>query len=449
MNKLIINKIHFPTALGLLILVIAIFLGIFFAKTKTETTGNTTAAALPQQVRITNVTDTGWTVSWITDKIIDGLIKIGETNTDLKQTALDDRDQLSGEKGQFEVHYVTAKNLKPNTKYFFKIESGGKQFDNNSKPFEVTTGSALANPPAADPVYGTVLTQSGTAAEGAIVYINLANAAPLSALTKNNGNWALSLATARTPDLNSFVKYDAQATIINILVQAGKIGTASAIATTINDSPVPDIILGKSQDFRAIAKNNNPTEDTATASAGEKPKSGFLLDPLIAEVGSGSGSPTQTGEVVLENPRFEGEVINATQPAFIGSGPPGMVLAIEVHSPTGYTGSATINDKGEWEFTAPKGLTPGEHTVTISYIGSDGKEGTLTRNFVIAAAGATTVPAITATPSGALDSTNSGRTSLPSTASGLLHPGSGEVTLLMLLTGIGLLVGGLKIKNVV
>jgi hypothetical protein len=61
---------------------------------------------------------------------------------------------------------------------------------------------------------------------------------------------------------------------------------------------------------------------------------------------------------------------------------------------------------------------------------------------VIAVAGSTEVPAIVATPS-------AGRTSMPATDSGIPKPGAGEVSLLMLLTGLGLLVGGLKIKNIV
>ena len=429
-----VNKIHFPTALGLLILLVAIFLGVFFAKTRTINTNQAKVTATPSQVRITNVNDNSFNVSWLTDQQTEGVIKYGTKETNLTQSALDERNQLSGEKGQFEVHYVTIKNLAAATKYYFKIESGGKQFDNNGQPFEVTTGPVLSNAPGADPIYGTVLSQSGTPVEGAVVYVNLGGAAPLSAISKTGGTWALSLATARTTDLGSFVKYDTQATVVNLLVQAGTAGTASAITTTTNDSPVPDISLGESKDFRAAAMPSSST----TTGAGETTasKSGFLLNPLVAQVA------TESGEVTLNNPSFDGEVINATQPAFMGSGPAGKVLAIEIKSSQTYTGSATVDKNGEWQFTAPKGLTAGEHTVTINYIDTDGKEAKISRNFTIAAAGQTEVPAIIATPSAA-------RTSMPSTASGIPHPGSENITLLMLLTGLGLIVGSLKIKNIV
>ena len=442
MIKLSLNKFHFPTALGLLILLVAVGVGLYWVKNKTGTADITSGQTLaPKQVRLTNVTDTGFTVSWVSDQSATGKIKLGTEETSLKDQVLDDRDQLSGETGSFEVHHLTAKNLKANTKYYFKIESQGRAFDNQGKPFEITTGPTLGNPPPADPVYGTILTASRTPAEEVVVYVNLANAAPLSALVKSGGNWALSLSTARTADLKSYLTYDAQATIINLLAQGGKQGTAPAITTTVNDNPVPDITLGQSHDFRAQAQTS-PAPATASPSA--QTASGFSLEPLIAQ----NEVATPSGEVTLANPGVDGEIINATQPAFIGSGPPGTVLAIEIHSTDTYTGTATVNETGDWEFTPPQGLSAGSHSITIAYLDSKGTEQTLTRNFIIAAAGETDVPAITATPSGATG-TDSGRTSMPSTASGVPHPGGGNTSLLLLLTGLGLLLGGLHIKKVV
>jgi len=439
-----VSKIHFPTALGLLFLLLAVFGAVFLVKTKTGVKTGAEATETPKQVRITNVTDTGFSVSWITDQTATGLIKYGTTANDIKQSALDDRDQLSGEAGSFEVHHVTTKTLSPSTKYYFKIESGGKQYDNQGKAFEVTTGATLGTPPAADPVYGKIMTASQTPAEGVVVYVNVANAAPLSALAKTNGNWALSLSTARSTDLSGYLSYDIQATIVNILVQGGSLGTAPAITTTANDSPVPDITLGKSHDFRTSGTTTNVSEVNALD---EEENSNGFAD--IANTASGSAVATQSGEVTLENPSYNGEVLNASQPAFIGSGPPGTVLSVEINSETTQTGTVTINEDGEWEFEPPEGLEPGEHEVTITYIDSEGIEQTLTRTFVVAAAGESDEPAITATPSGKIndEDEDAERTSMPSTESGVPHPGSGEVTLLMFLMGAGLLIGGVKMKN--
>jgi len=430
-----LSKIHFPTALGLFILLMAIGVGVYLVRTRTSSKAGAEASLTPKQVRITNVTDTGFSVSWVTDKATTGVVKYGTETNSLKNQVLDDRDQLSGDAGAFEVHHVTAKNLKSSTKYYFKLESGGKQFDNQGKLFEITTAQVLGSPPAADPVYGTILTPAGSPAEGVVVYISVANAAPLSALAKTNGNWALSLSTARAADLSSYLSYDTQATIVNILAQGGKLGTAPAITTTSNDSPVPDISLGQSHDFRADTTSSTDADDSAEAT------SGFSLTPVSTD----SATATVSGEVTLENPTYEGEILNATQPAFIGTGPPGTVLSIEINSEDTYTGSITIDEEGDWEFTPPEGLESGEHMITITYIDTEGSEQTLTRSFVVAAAGESAEPAITATPSG--EATDSGRTELPATDAGVPEPGTGEITLLMLLTGLGLLVGGMRLKN--
>jgi len=446
MQKQGLSKIHFPTILGLLILLVAIGVGVFLVKTRTSLESGAEEVAVPKQVHITNVTDSSFTVSWITDILSSGKISYGTESNSLKQQGLDERDKISGDTGKYETHHVKAESLEPSTSYYFKIESDGKKYDNNGQLFEVNTGSSLGTPPAADAIYGTVLTPSGTKAEGVIVYLNVANAAAISALTKTSGNWTLSLSTARSSDLASYLNYDTQATIVNIIAQGSKSGTATAITTTMNDSPVPDITLGQNHDFRTIADSQATGEEGSLGgneSEDEENVSSFNLDSL-----NGQSTATSSGEVTLENPSYEGEIINATQPAIIGTGPVGTVLSIEINSENTYTGSVVIDENGEWEFVPPEGLELGEHTVTIAYLDSEGEEQTLSRNFVIAEAGTSEDPVITATPSG--ESTPSAtpvaRTSMPSTESGVPDPGSWEISLLMLLTGLGLVIGGVTIR---
>ena len=117
------SKIHFPTALGLLILLVAIGVGLFLVKTKTGVRVDADESLVPKQVRVTNVSENGFSVSWITDSPAVGLVKYGIEANSIKQVAMDDRDQLSGEAGVFAVHHVTVKSLTPATKYFFKLES--------------------------------------------------------------------------------------------------------------------------------------------------------------------------------------------------------------------------------------------------------------------------------------------------------------------------------------
>ncbi len=443
MNKM--SKIHFPTAFGLLILIMAVVFGVVMVKTRTGVNTKAEESSVPKSIKVTNLSDSSFSVSWLTGKPSTGTVSYGEEESRLNLNALDDRDQLSGDTGLFEVHHITVKNLSPSSKYYYTIKSDGSEFDNQGKSFEITTGPTLGSPPVADPVYGKILTPSQTPAEGVVVYVSVANAAPLSALAKTNGNWALSLSTARSNDLSSYLSYDTQATIVNLLVQGGSLGTAPAMTTTANDSPVPEITLGKSHDFRISGGSESAVDENERVDD-EDVGGGFEDLGLNSESSDSGELISSSGEVTLDNPSFNGEIINATQPAFVGTGPPGTVLAIEVNSENAYTGASTIDEDGSWEFVPPDGLEVGEHEVSVSYIDGEGIEQVLTRTFIIAAAGESEVPAITATPSGEL-ATDSGRTELPSTESGIPDSGSGEVTLLLLLVGVGLITSGVRLKN--
>ena len=181
-----------PTALALFILLIGLFAGMILVRNASRWLVGAKPEITPKQIKITNITDSGFTVSWITDEQTSGFVQYG-TGKELSFTTPDDRDQLSGQQGKFWTHHVTIKNLKPATNYFFKINSGGKTFDNNGRSHQVLTAPAVEGTmPANDIVYGTIIKQDGSPAEGVIVYLSLANAAPLSTLTKASGSWAVS-----------------------------------------------------------------------------------------------------------------------------------------------------------------------------------------------------------------------------------------------------------------
>lgn len=209
--------------------------------------------ATPRQVTVTNIDSDTFTVSWISDTNVSGFIKYGTTADDLDQTLSDDRDQLSGSVGLTTTHYVTTRSLQPNTTYYFALGSGSEVYnDIGGTPYQVTTPATLAKPPT-DVISGKVLLPNGQPAPGALVYISMDGAATRSAQTRASGVWTLPLSQTRTTDLTSYFSYDPGTTQLNIFVQAADLGTATAIVTTANDNPVPDIILGESLEMPATA----------------------------------------------------------------------------------------------------------------------------------------------------------------------------------------------------
>lgn len=419
----------------------------------------------PRTVRITNVSDTQFAVSWVTTAATTGKVFYGKAGESLTSEVKDDRDQLSDDEGVYITHHVTVKGLQPGTKYAFRVASGSSKalFDNQGSPYPVSTGATLTTTPPAETAYGTVMQASSLPAEGSLVYLSIPGAAPMSTLVTTSGNWTIPLSIARSTDLSSYVKYDPSATVLTIDVVGGKGQSSQVLVTTENASPVPKIVLGQNQDLR-----------TTTAKAPEEPSPS--LEPSVTPTpSSGSGNlaevPQTPGQfnveplddnefvdntdlaVLLLNPAKEGETIATERPEFRGTGPKNTVLAITVESPKVYSDNVSIDDEGTWSWTPPADLTPGEHTVTIAYLDEMGEEKTISRTFLVDNSG---LPAFESTPSASvkpspspsLNASSSGsvsaspRVGMPSTTSGVPVSGLLGPTWLTVLLGFAIIFSG-------
>lgn len=453
-----------PTLIGLFILIAGLVAGVVLIRQGPTWLLRAGPQLTPQQVKVTNVSDDSFTVSWTTDAETPGFVKCG-TGPDLTLTVVDDRDQLSGTTDSFSNHHVTLKNLNPSTDYFFKVGSGGQLFDNNGQPYQVKTGPAIQSPtPANDVAYGTIISQDSSSVSGVIVYLALANTTPLSTLTKSSGSWVIPLNLARSTDLASYATYDREASIEEIFIQGGQLGTATAVTTTKNDSPVPAITLGQSFDFRKIVTTgqleSEPTSQPASESAEEATDEGQATSSASRfNLQEATSSPTLV-ELAIINPE-QGESLNNLKPEFLGTGPTGKVLRITVQSPGTYSGTIVVDAQGDWQWTPPADLEPGEHTVTINYTDENDQEHTASRTFTVLAAGESELPAFTATPSGeaTLSPTpttsptvtpttppTSTRAAMPSTDEGVPTPGILIPTFLIFIMGLVLTSLGIGIS---
>jgi len=426
-----------PTIIGLLLLIFGAAGGVFLVRNGSVWLTRANTQIVPQEVKITNISDSGFSVSWATAAKTSGNVQYwsGENTTFI---AKDDRDQLSGGEGEFFTHHVTIRGLKPATDYFFKINSAGKTFDNNGQPYGVKTAPALSSSGfPSDIAYGTVVKKEGTPAEGVIVYLTLANASPLSALTRPSGTWAIPLNLARSADLSSWATYDKEASIEEFFFQAGPEGIATAITTTKNDSPLPQVVLGENFDFRQQSTSPTPTPIEQTSS----PR--FSVENI--------STPSYSLRII--NPG-EGENISTSTPQIFGEGPAGENLTIIVESPETFRGSVIIGEDGKWQWVPPSSLTPGVHTVTVSLPSGQ----TVRRSFTVLAAGelqpaftaspsATILPTATPTPtfipSPPASPTAIPRTYLPSTGSGIPRSGLLTPTFLLSIMGISLIILGI------
>ncbi|MBU0572597.1 fibronectin type III domain-containing protein [Patescibacteria group bacterium] len=433
------NKI--PTFLGIILLVFGLAAGILLVQNKQIFRLGATPQTSPKDIRITNITDSSFTVSWATDKETGGFILWGETENSLTKTELNEISEIS------ETHSVTAQGLSPDRTYFFKISSDGTTFDNNGVPWQITTGPELFGQTISNSISGTILTATGTPAEKAIVYITLAGASPLSTTTSQNGSWVIPISSARNQNLSSFIEINETTTLIEISVQAGSRGVATAQIYPASAKPTPPIILGESLDFKnepaseigGIPKANVNLPDDATESS-------------KFEITDDDTTGLSTEKVTLES-HEEGEIVTSTEPEFFGEGPPGTTITITVES-NPVTDQTTISSSGDWSWSPPEGLSEGVHKITITWRDATGILTTLTRTFVVQAAEG---PAFESTPSATPTSSpiptispsptaSATPTATPtSTASGIPDSGSLKPTILYSIMGLGLIVFSLTL----
>lgn len=413
-NKLLNKKV--PTILGFFLLICGIGGGILLVNKKQLLKLKDKPVPAPKDVRISNVQDNRLTISWITTETSDALVEYGIAPS-MENTAIDDRDQRSGEIGKYKIHYVTLKDLEPEKTYYFKI---------NSKQHSVITGPFLKANRETKIVSGKILNPDKTPANKAIVYFSSENMAFLSVLTDKNGRWTIFLNQARTKDLTENALFDVGATVLKIEAQDGEKKVKAVILTKNAFPSIPDLVLGhEPYDFR------------------ERIPVQMSVEEVI---------------ITIDNPAEEGEQINTSQPEFLGQGPPDKSLTITVESSEPYSASVTTDENGNWSFVPPFALSPGEHTVSVSYTDEDGEEKTISRNFVVLAAGESELPAITATPSASLEPSPSPnptpqpspspspspspapRVSIPSTEEEMPATGTPLPTILISLAGIAMIV---------
>jgi len=356
-----------PTILGILILVAGIAVTTYLTQHAQRFFLKAEPTVLPQEVNVTNLTSEAFSVSWITPSSpSSGYLKYGKSAS-LDKISLDERDQKIDALGQYAVHHVTVTGLTPQTTYYFKIVSQGKEYGENDASYRVTTISANYSFPSLSPTYGVILEENNQPVKEGVIYVKVGNSSPVSSLVKPSGNWLVSLASLVKQDLKGPLAIGPD-DFEEIFIR-GKEKTSKVFTTLENNAPVPAIILGKDYDFRVAS---SPAQ-------------------ISPEVASPSGTPNFT----LSQPATGAAIPG--QPFFRGTGIPGETVKIKVESETSLNGEVKVDQNGNWTWQVPTDLPPGEHQAIVASIDSQGTSQTIVRKFIVLASGVQVVEA--ATPS--------------------------------------------------
>ncbi|MFH1832752.1 MAG: Ig-like domain-containing protein [Candidatus Levyibacteriota bacterium] len=364
MKKTIWNK-RIPTLLGILLIAIGIGLTSFLVQSGTNLIGKATPSETPENVRITNVSDNSFTVSYITSERVTGTISFGKENT-LGENVGDDRDQKDGIPRKYKTHHVTVRNLSASTKYYFNIVSGENSFLNDNEPFNVTTGPTIDTPPSnQNPVVGKVTLLDGTSPSEAIAYLvpkNLGQS--ISTTVKSDGNYILPLNAIRNTDLNSYLTFSQDTSLEMLIIESEQKSTILLTPKQIN--PVPPITLSKNYDFTI---DNSP----------------------VAQISESVGFPSFSAKPITKNPQIltpkKDETFTDQKPLFKGTSLPGSDIKITIHSDENLEVNIQADNKGNWSYRPENTLSAGEHTISITTRDVNGILKTISQSFVVYAQG--------------------------------------------------------------
>lgn len=355
-----------PTIFGVLFLVLGLAGGVVLVNREAIFKLGASPQKTPKDIRVTNVTNTSFTVSWITDGQSEGLVKWGETSSALNRTANEVADA-----GPKLTHAVTVNGLTAGKTYYFLINSGGIDINNEGVPWSVSTESSAAA--TTSRISGTVALSTGVPANDALIYVTAPGMSEQSTAVSSGGNWVMTIPLAD------------QSTVLDVYVQGAGQGIATALVHLSGATPLPAITLGRTYDLRTT---DNTVDNTVSDSEITLPEqtddeeSSAAAQSRFELSQKATAAPVTTVTVTSID---ENEKIFTGEPEFFGRGPANTTFTIVVNSETKVTGNVTVNADGTWEWPIPQGLEDGAHTMTITWRDARGILQTLTRNFVVEA----------------------------------------------------------------
>ena len=360
---------HIPTLLGIGIITIGIAVTSFLVKNGVIFSGEAQFAQTPQDPKISNISDTSFTVTFTTQDESVGSINFGK-DKNLGQAAFDERDQNADLVVPHKVHSITVKNLTPETRYFFSITSGQKLFLDNGNPFEVSTGPTIDDQPVNQILLsGQISLPNGDKPTEAIAYATTDNSQVISTIVNADGSYVLPINTMRSNDLSSYPVFD-ENTIINILIVNETL--KSNVTTSAYKDILPSITLSNDYDF---------TIDSTPLASESAEFIGFPSISVSEESGSVSAN---TPKITL--PKKDQEFTDQ-KPQFNGTALPNETVTITIHSLENIETQVTADASGAWKYRPTTPLSPGIHTITITTRDALGVLKTITQSFTVHAQG--------------------------------------------------------------
>lgn len=240
----IIERFKIPTLLGLTIIVAGISTGVFLVAKDQIFFAGATPNLTPQNITLSNVTDSQISVSWQTSQPTASFVSVS-SKAGVPETVLDDADNLKP--APHTLHHTTIKNLQPGTDYSFKIISG--KSSTAETPFKTAQTAATQN--GFGPIRGAVFDNSTPLTDG-VAYLSIDGAVVQSARITALGNFIIPISEMRKEDLSDIFQPTADQTA-KLTVISDKGTAAALIKIRPEGGDLPPIRLGENVDLTTEA----------------------------------------------------------------------------------------------------------------------------------------------------------------------------------------------------
>ncbi len=363
-------SIRIPSVIGILLLLIGVGVTSYLVDQGIIFEGRAAPEKEPENIAITNVSPTGFTVLYTTTTAVPGTISYG-TEKEGTNVAVDDRDRETGRSTPSKIHHITVSNLNPSTTYYFSILSGDAVFLNEDEPYEVMTAPMLpTQPEETPPITGSITVPEDVEEKQSIVLMTSDDSQMVSALVDEDGSYVIPTTGIRSEDLSAYAVLRDDTLFDMVVLNASRTSTASVLYE--NTSPIPLILLGQAYDFTI---SNDPLDDGTIASES--------ANVSLPEVTTNSSDEPS---IQIVSPEEE-ETFSDQQPVFRGKALPGSEIEILIHSEGPISATIEADSDGSWEFRPETPLAPGKHTITIKTRDITGTLREFSRSFTVFAQG--------------------------------------------------------------
>lgn len=235
-NSIIVNMSRL--IIIIILLIVGIIFSVYLVLQNTSLFSKAAPDISPKKVAISNISDSSFTVSWVTDKETIGFVKYSQ-GLSLNETAYDERDEADGAKARI-THFIVLKNLSPQQKYYFKITSQDQIFGLEDQPYEQYTAPVSEQtPPVPVVTFGKIKNGDGEIPQEAIIFLKLPDSTTLSTYPSSDGNFLMTVTNARSMDLSAYVDVKDGDTA-TVWAEGGREGNLSDTEVLINTNKALD-----------------------------------------------------------------------------------------------------------------------------------------------------------------------------------------------------------------